>query len=173
MGGPYQAVLFNMFRTMYHIRSLLLLTLLLFLPVLIFRVQAQGEAANWFFGQGAGLHFNPDGSVANIPGNAMPASQSSASISDKQGNLLFYTNGETVWNRQHQVMQNGSGLLGFPDGSQTCIIIPHPGNPAHYYIFHLQAEPNKVVYNLRYSLVDMAAHIGLGEVIPASKNTLL
>jgi hypothetical protein len=134
---------------------------------------AQGEAANWFFGQNAGLHFNSDSTVTSLSGSAMDTPEGCATISDKNGNLLFYTNGETVWNRQHQIMANGSGLLGYKAGSQTCLIIPHPGNATLYYIFHLQAEPNKMVYNLRYSLVDMAAQNGLGEVLPNAKNALL
>jgi hypothetical protein len=34
-----------------------------------------------------------------------------ATISNSSGQLLFYTDGITVYNRNHQVMPNGTGLL--------------------------------------------------------------
>ena len=35
-----------------------------------------------------------------------------ASISDYKGNLLFYTDGQKVWNSKHEIMPNGDGLMG-------------------------------------------------------------
>lgn len=40
----------------------------------------------------------------------MESFEACASISDSAGNLLFYTNGEKVWNKNHEVMPNGEGL---------------------------------------------------------------
>ena len=64
-----------------------------------------------------------------------------ASISDNNGNLLFYTDGVKVWNKNHLVMQNG-GSIGNPNSllpfnnKQPCVIVPHPGNSNQYYIFN-------------------------------------
>jgi hypothetical protein len=58
-----------------------------------------------------------------------------SSISDKNGALLFYTNGQTVWNKNHEIMDNGSNLSGDPNNTQSSIIIPKPNDENTYYIF--------------------------------------
>jgi hypothetical protein len=40
-----------------------------------------------------------------------------ATISDANGSLLFYTDGIKVWNKLHQVMANGTGLMGHPSST--------------------------------------------------------
>lgn len=137
---------------------------------------AQRETDNWYFGQNASLEFNAAGNPASFQNSAMNAPSGSASISDRQGNLLFYTDGETIWNRLHQVMVNGSGLLGNKLATQPCIIIPKPGSSSLYFVIYLQVNPNGPVgqlTSLRYSVVDISAQNGIGEVVPASKNTVI
>ncbi|SRR5258706_472911 len=54
-----------------------------------------------------------------------------AAISDANGDLLFYTDGDTIWNNQHQVMLNGTQInvtSEFPP--TTTVIVPHPGDEA-------------------------------------------
>jgi hypothetical protein len=75
-------------------------------------INAQGEANIWYFGNFLGLDFNSgaavplnDGQINNTPAEGV------ATISDANGNLLFYTDGVKVWNRLHQVMPNGTGLF--------------------------------------------------------------
>lgn len=122
----------------------------------------------WYFGRWAGLDFSSGTPIA-LTDSQMWAVEGCAVMSDLNGNLLFYTNGLTVWNRNHQVMENGTGLFG--DGSTTmaAMIIPKPGNPARYYIFTPDnaGEPN----GLHYSEVDMDTAGGLGAVI--NKNIAL
>jgi gliding motility-associated-like protein len=101
--------------------------------------------------------------------------ESSASIADKNGQLLFYTNGMTVWNRLHEVMHNGIGLYGESTTTQT-LIVPKPGSNALYYIFTASPQGDNEFFpevrrGFRYSIVDMTKNNGLGEVI--EKNTLL
>ena len=93
---------------------------------------AQRETANWYFGQNASLEFNTAGTPVSFLNSAMVAPMGSASISDRQGNLLFYTDGETVWNRLHQVMQNGTAIGGNKLARQPAIIIPKPGSASRY-----------------------------------------
>ena len=75
-------------------------------------INAQGEANNWYFGLNAGLDFNGTDPVP-ISGS-LSTNEGCATFSDKQGNLLLYTDGLTVWNRAHQIMPGGRGLLGNP-----------------------------------------------------------
>ena len=93
-----------------------------------------------------------------------------ASISDAEGNLLFYTNGIYIADASHEVMENGefindvgisqqysdSGLPVY----QGALILPKPENDSLYYIFHvpLILDPNGLdafVFQLNYSIVDM------------------
>jgi gliding motility-associated-like protein len=125
----------------------------LLLPFIFFSInlQSQAEASNWHFGYGAGLTFNlGDGTVT--PNNdaqfTMNTNEGCSSISDFNGNLLFYTDGRNVWDRNHNVMPNAdynsnpdNGLLGDPSSTSSGLIIPKPGNPNQYYIFAVD-EPH-------------------------------
>src|SRR5690349_21193492 len=110
---------------------------------------AQREADNWYFGQNASLEFNAAGTPVSFQNSAMIATQGSASISDKSGNLLFYTNGETIWNRLHMPMPNGTGLMGNLTAAQPALIVPKPGSDSIFYVFTV--SPND--FGLRYSTV--------------------
>jgi gliding motility-associated-like protein len=129
--------------------------LLLFFSV---TVSAQKEASNWYFGAFAGIHFFDDGSVAPLDDSAMNTAEGCSSISDSNGNLLFYTDGRNVWDRNHVVMPNGNydmgtGLLGDPSSTQSGIIVPNKNNPDIYYIFTVD-EPhhtNAEVYPDQYT----------------------
>ena len=122
---------------------------------------AQKEANIWYFGSNAGVDFN-SGSPVALTNSAMNTYEGCASIADANGNLLFYTEGETVWNKNHQIMFNGTGLNGSNSATQSALIVPQPGNPDIYYIFtvYYQAFPN----GLEYSIVDMSQQGGLGAV---------
>jgi hypothetical protein len=96
-----------------------------------------------------------------------------SSISDADGNLLLFSDGQKVWNRNHAVMPNGNGLMGSPSASQCVLIVPHPGNPNQFFVFTNDDWEHSLANGLRYSIVDITLDGGLGDVIPATKNTLL
>ena len=123
----------------------------------------------WHFGFKAGLDFNQSPVSADTSGNLVSI-EGSSSICDSSGNLLFYTNGEKVWNRNHQVMPNGSGLKGFESSVQSSVIIPQPGQPYIYYIFTNGAD-NTNYYTFQHSVVDMRLNGGLGDLVTSKKNT--
>ena len=124
-------------------------------------VQAQKEANIWYFGSYAGVDFN-SGSPVALTNGQMSTNEGCASIADANGNLLFYTDGITVWNKNHVIMWNGTGLYGNYSATQSGVIVPQPGNPDIYYIFTIDAEAG--TYGFRYSIVDMSLQSGLGEV---------
>ena len=98
-------------------------------------VFAQHEADNWYFGDRAGITFKDD-SVKAIDNGELFSTEGCAAISDKNtGELLFYSNGSTVWNRNHEIMENGVGVSGGSSASQGVMIVPNPGNDKKYYIF--------------------------------------
>ena len=124
---------------------------------------------NWYFGNKAGVNFSSGAPVALTNGQII-TTEGCASISDASGNLLFYTDGVSVWNRNHIVMPNGSGLFGHASSTQSAIIVQQPGNANLYYIFTAanDAGPNGICY----SVVNMTLAGGLGDVT-AAKNVLI
>ncbi|MBX3164811.1 MAG: hypothetical protein KF900_10040 [Bacteroidetes bacterium] len=120
----------------------------------------QNTNAKWCFGFGAGLDFttNPPTTFSN----AIGVYEGCSSIADACGNLLMYTEGATVYNKQHQVMANGTGLLGNNTPQQSSVIIKQPGNTNLYYIFTVQGANGGA--GLNYSVVDMSLAVGLGSV---------
>lgn len=140
------------------------------LVVAIFMVcslHAQKEANFWYFGT-AGLDFN-SGTPISLGNSAMLTQEGSASISDSFGNLLFYTDGVTVWNKNHTVMLNGTELLGGDSSTQSALIVPKPNNANIYYIFTVGTEGSN---GLNYSEVNMTLDGGLGG-ITSLKNRML
>ncbi|NUQ24050.1 MAG: hypothetical protein HUU34_08860 [Saprospiraceae bacterium] len=100
---------------------------------------------NWVFGRNAGLDF----STANTANPPTPTSgfmintfEGCASISDANGNLLFYTDGLTVWDSSNKVRV--TGLLGDPSSTQSSIIIPDPADSNQYYIFTIDGSSNPI-----------------------------
>ncbi len=149
----------------------LILILGLLLPALFF---GQGESNNWYFGENAGIVFNADGSVNALTDGSLHTIEGCASASNTDGDLLFYTDGVTVYDRTHSAMANGTGLFGHVSSSQSAIIVPWPGNPNLYYIFtsnHRDPEFSYPNQGLHYSVVDITMNGGNGQVI--EKNTQL
>jgi gliding motility-associated-like protein len=127
----------------------------------------------WYFGNAAGLTFNPGGTVTPhaLTDGVNAAYEGNSSICDENGNILFYTNGTSVFNRRHQVMKGGDGLLGHESAAESCIIVPLPNSDSIFYIFTTDASENDFANGYQYSIVDMSHDGGNGEVV--KKNVLL
>jgi gliding motility-associated-like protein len=142
---------------------------LLLLLITSIGVSAQNEANIWYFGNNAGLDFNP-GDPVPLSDGLLDTFEGCASIADANGDLVLYTDGITVWNKVHGIMLNGNGLLGNPSSTQSAIIVPQPGTLDIYYIFTVDDIAG--ADGLRYSVVDMTLDGGLGGVT-AEKNIML
>jgi hypothetical protein len=125
---------------------------------------AQKESHNWLFGYYSGISFNTgDNSPEWIGGNKIYNGEGTASISDPDGNLLFYTNGIHVYNSAHQLMENGSGLKGHNSSTQSALILEWPGRDGLYYIFTVPNINDDEPFV--YSIVDINANSGKGKII--------
>ena len=141
---------------------------------------SQKQGNNWFFGDRDGFDFSSGGPVLVSGGQTTvpngDVQEGTASISDSAGHLLFYTNGITIWNRYHQVMPHGTGIMGGTSSVQSSLIVPLPGSNNLFYLFttddflHYEIGAGK---GMRYSVIDMCADNGRGDVIPALKNVFL
>ncbi|MDT0559527.1 T9SS type B sorting domain-containing protein [Ichthyenterobacterium sp. W332] len=148
---------------------------------------SQNEASFWYFGQNAGLQFDvASGSVTALTNGQLDTLEGCTSISDTNGNLLFYSDGITIWNQNHQVMPNGTGLKGDPSSTSSGLIVPKPQDPTKYYMFTVDephhsnssAFPNEtdgdgINDGFMYSLVDMNLDSGNGDVDLTEKNIQL
>lgn len=146
------------------------ITLLLILPLFVF---SQGENDNWYFGSSAAVNFGNPAIPQVLTTSQMSTSSSPGSVSDSSGKLMFYTNGENIWTRESQIMQNGSLQNIMATSLQ---IVKHPTNPNLYYVFMMTSY---VTTKLMYSIVDMSqGGLGsdgfpLGKVVEENKNTII
>lgn len=156
-----------------------LLLFLLFSLLLPLSGAAQGENNNWCYGYNIGLNFNT--SPPTFFNSNLHVKEGSTSVSDASGNLLFYSAGHTIWDRNGNVMPNGSGMSGngpvqngVPVGSSKggAIAIKSVANPNQYYCFSMGAVEDGPP-GLWYSVVDMSLNGGLGDVVAGEKNIFL
>jgi len=133
-----------------------------------------GKQANNFIDSGMRVNFNSGVPVVNF-GYPLSALEGSATISDTDGELLFFAGANTIWNKNSQVMLNGTDLIGGDNSStQFGIFVPKPGNPNIYYLFNVSSSPNTTFAStgLIYSEIDLSLDGGLGGVT-ANKNIVL
>ncbi|WP_395047409.1 PKD domain-containing protein, partial [Flavobacterium sp.] len=128
---------------------------------------SQQEASVWYFGLNAGIKFNANGTVTALTDGQLNTYEGCATLSNNAGQLLFYTDGVTVYNKNHGVMLNGTGLMGDGSSTQSATIVPKPGSTNLFYIFTLDSFVG--VRGFRYSEIDINLDGGLGGVT-AQKN---
>jgi gliding motility-associated-like protein len=133
----------------------------------------QKEAYNWYFGNRAALNFS-SGEAVSLDNSNMLAWDGCASLSDSSGNLLFYSNGEKIWNREHQVMPNGNGLFGYNGATQSALFIPIPEASGKYLLFTMgNTSLTGQQPGCFYSMIDMNLDNGRGDIISDQKNLFL
>ncbi len=135
---------------------------------------AQKEYNIWYFGTRFGLDFNSGIPVALTDGK-LSTPEGCATICDpRTGELLFYTDGMTIWDRSHNVMPQGTGLKGDFSTTQSALIVPLPGSSTIYYVFtagaaramaHNPPINTFVTDGIQYSIVDMTLNNGYGDVV--------
>ncbi len=130
----------------------------------------QNQRANvWYFGMKAGIDFNQMPAVALTDGQTQ-APAGVATISDANGKLLFYTDGSTVYDKDHNVMYNGDNIGGDNQSTESALIVPFPNDETMFYIFttkDIWDVTGDHQYILSYSVVDIKqiSHGTLGEVV--------
>ncbi len=147
--------------------------LFLLIVILISYIHSTAQYQNryWHFGYNVCLDF-AGGEPAYVSGSAMQSNEGCATQCDAAGNLLFYSNGETVYNKLNQVMDNGDSIGGHNSSAQSVVIVPDPGNTNEYYLFTTDAYEHQFQNGLCWSKVNMAENGGLGKVY-VKKQTLI
>ena len=157
---------------------------------------AQNRANKWMIGYNYGnypdngLDFSNDSLLLFTVERNMQFFLTDASICDTSGELLFYTNGIYIANRNHDSLLNthdfnsgwGTDFYGeFGLGiAQGVIIIPIPAKSNKYFLFYETVEPilldigyDYQPLELRYSIIDMSLDSGLGAIDPSNKKKTL
>lgn len=152
---------------------------------LLLPAYAQNENSVWTFGHNNGLNFST--SPPTFFQNSLVSIEGCASVANGAGTLLFYSNGNDVWNATGAVMPNGAGILGNGPGfsatalgscAQGVAIVKSVSDPNQYYLFTLDAAEQVLggitdPGYLRYSLVDMSLNGGTGDVVATQKNIII
>lgn len=127
--------------------------------------QVRASERHWMFGNSAGIDFGVAGDTATavkVPGATV---EGSTVVTDTTGNLLFWSNGSSIFNRDNQVMPNGSGLLINASATQTVAAFPSITNPGTYFVVTTTgASEVGGDGQLYYSEVDLSLDGGLGAV---------
>lgn len=92
-----------------------------------------------------------------------------SAISDSSGNLLFYTDGTRVWDKNDVLMPNGAGLNGNSSSTQSALIVPC--DCEKYFVFTTDAAENQYAKGLQYSVVNTVAGSSYG--VTSKNNPLL
>ncbi|GAB3645510.1 hypothetical protein GCM10028791_03760 [Echinicola sediminis] len=130
----------------------------------------------WYFGNNAGLDFNPDPDNPDgplprpveipegHPGWDIPAG--TTTISDQAGEVLFYTDGQTVWDLNGNPMQNGQDIGGDNSSAQSVIAVKVPQEQTLYYLFTTEASSSGS-NTVKFSLIDIKGENqqGVGSVV--------
>ncbi len=129
----------------------------------------------WFFGYHGGMNFNtsPPTPITNkvIEGKEPPYYTST--ICDKEGKLLFFTDGFKIWNANSQEMAKWQGR--WPWQMQDTIlplVCPYPGNDSLYYLFTTGKGYGVNRGKLLYTTINTAANGHTGSIVYSQPSTI-
>ncbi len=90
---------------------------------------------------------------------------------DNNGNILFYTDGNNIWNKNHSTLVNGDLIKG---NIRNVVIVPNPANVNQYYIFKSVSDQllcggcsSQTTYY--YQLVEFSDTYPNGTVLPVGR----
>lgn len=140
-------------------------------------MDAQGMRATrrwWYFGTGV-IDFGVSNATSPVVKSNPFSSggEGTTVITNKSGELQFFSNGLTIWNREGQVMLDAGGLNGSSTATQAVVAFPMDANETKYVVVSNTASvPTEDVRGtLYYSVVDMKMDGGKGAVV--SKNNVI
>lgn len=165
-----------------------LYTVVVFLLISL-STQAQREAFNWFYGSGQGITWNrtqtfeayvmnaPHRKVqlTGIPTRYEPVSERPEmfpmstregcfTLSDPSGNLMFYSSGSTIYNRNHEVVPGATDLEGNYSAAQAGVVIPYPRHRSQYIVITIGTATD-TTSGFAYSILDSEANGGAGGIV--------
>ncbi len=123
-------------------------------------VTAQKEDYNWVLSNHLRVVFNQQPPIVTTDVSpSIGNSPNLTSISDKNGNLLFYINGLKLYNYNHQVIFSTPAASFFNQVN----VVPHPTD-ANKYFWFVRVIGTEITQKLTIYTIDMNANSGLGSV---------
>jgi gliding motility-associated-like protein len=122
---------------------------------------AQRERDNWYFASNAAINFPAGASPVEVDNASKITGSPSVSISvsdSKTGQLLFYSDGITVWDKSNSIMDNGASIFA-PNVCDYVIYSPNPANKSQYFVFSYTGK------RISYAVIDISLNGGLGKVV--------
>jgi len=123
--------------------------------------QEYKRANIWYFGEEAGIDFNSGQATAIYNGQVHFGGiwRGTSVMCDTNGELLFYTQGDRIWNRNHEFI-DPTFLPAY-----DVISFPIPGSDMKYYVFGTPGyNPPQSLGKSYYAIVDMSMNSGLGGI---------
>ncbi|RRB03866.1 PKD domain-containing protein [Larkinella rosea] len=138
--------------------------------------QPQQQGAKWYFGNNAGIDFS-GGSPSPLDDGKLNTIEGSSSISNTKGQLLFYTGGVLIYDKNGNLMKplnpaDTAQLQGSQNSTQSALIVPQPTCKGCEYLYRVYTTSEiNGKKNLTVSVVDMRYNQGIGAIV--EKNTLV
>jgi gliding motility-associated-like protein len=130
--------------------------------------ESYNQSSSWQFGNGGSIQFDTSAqdshmvSVTPLANSSFNIPAGSSSAVNNDGKLLFFTNGETIFDSSGNVLE--SGFSGDKDISQNSLIVAKPGSAVDYYMFTIKDN------TLYYSIIHVNPD---GSISTSMKNTVL
>ncbi len=137
---------------------------------------SQQQGAKWFFGANAGLDF-ANGTPTAITDGSLATPEGTSSIANSKGELLFYTDGIKVYDKDGAEMKcladSCKPLKGSKNSTQSALIVPQPTCKGCEYLYNIftTTDINDSTKALTISVVDMRRENGKGAIV--EQNTVL
>jgi len=115
--------------------------------------------SNWYVGRSNLLRFNSGLPVFDtaFPTTTISYGNSGANQSDAAGNLLFYTNGDEIWNNTNAQINTVPPVSPAAGVSNKSLIVPNPAVANQYYVFKADVISSGSAYEgLHYSIVNVS-----------------
>lgn len=116
----------------------------------------------WTFGNRCHISFPNGGDPISEPSHAFTTDEGCASISDDNGNLLFYTDGRDLYDGSLSttpINPSSAPLGGHPSSANSAIIVPPAGGGTLYHVFAMgtwSASQNNTNDVLKYTPVSVS-----------------
>jgi hypothetical protein len=138
----------------------------------------QSSNGLWYFGNLMGLNFSsgtatPD--YAAYTNSTITSLEAATVVADSLGQLIFYSDGDTVWDRNHQsAITNLSGTMS--ESKSQILAFRKPGSLNHYLLFHGTASedfPGKLMYSELIDTLNTIIPYRLNDSLPLPAGALV
>lgn len=152
------------------LKNLILIGLFIFTSLGASAQRPDRHADNWLFGSGASIFFPFGGEPDNSGLNTINTENAFMSYSDELGNLILYSNGSTVWNKNGNPIEGAQNLINAPNPVYPGLIVPFPESDNLFYVFSVDDfrgnnNSSTVEFPIFYSKIDINENGGEGEKI--------